>query len=48
MLLIAFLLVIAFVLSRPNIRKALPFESVLAVGVVGTVCVVLFQVGRLS
>lgn len=48
MVLIGLLLVVAFLLSRPRVRQAVPFESLLAVGVVGSLCVVLFQIGRLS
>lgn len=42
------LLVIAFILSRGLTRDAFPFESLLAVGLVGVTCVVLFQMGRLG
>ena len=48
MLLIGLLALIAFFLSRTLTRRALPFESMLAIGVVGIVCLALFQTGRLS
>lgn len=48
MILIGLLLAIAFVLSRGVTRRAFPFESALAVGILSLTCVVLFQIGRLS
>jgi hypothetical protein len=47
-ILIGLLLVIAFALSRPVTKRALPLESLLAFGTLGVACVVLFQIGRLS
>lgn len=46
--LIGLLLLVGFILSRPALRQALPFESLLAVGIVGVLAVALFQMGRLS
>lgn len=48
MVLIGLLLVVAFLLSRPVTRLAVPFESLLAVGTLGVVTLALFQMGRLS
>lgn len=48
MVLIGLLLLVAFVLSLPMTRRALPFESLLAVGTLGVVTLALFQMGRLS
>ncbi len=48
MLLIGFLIAIAFTLSSKAFRWAVPFESMAAVGIVASVCVALFQAGRLG
>ena len=48
MVLIGFLLTIGFLLSQNVTRRVLPFESLIAFVVLGTTCVVLFQIGRLS
>jgi hypothetical protein len=48
MVFIGLVLAIAFGLSLPATRRMLPFESFLAVVVVGGSCIALFQLGRLS
>lgn len=47
MLLIGALVALAWVFSSKTIRDALPFESLLAILVVGLLCVGLFEMGRL-
>lgn len=48
MVLIGLLLVAGFLLSRPAVQRALPFESLLAVGGAGALIVVLFELDRLA
>ena len=48
MVFIGLLLLTGFLLSRATLRRAIPFESLLAIGVVGALSVFLFQIGRLS
>ncbi len=48
MLLVAVLVVVAIFLSGRNLRKALPFESLLAVGATALVTLTLFEIDRLS
>lgn len=48
MFLIAILVAVAALASGRLLRAVLPFESLLAVGVVTIICAGLFQIGRLS
>ncbi len=48
MTLIIVLVLFGLALAWTPLRKALPFESLLAVGMTGIACVVLFQMGKLG
>jgi hypothetical protein len=48
LLLIGLLVLLALVLSSAGVRRALPFESLLALGTVAVITLALFQTGRLG
>ncbi|MGE0600083.1 MAG: hypothetical protein AB7J35_09540 [Dehalococcoidia bacterium] len=48
MLLIGLLVAVALALSSRVFRWAVPFESLSAIGIVGVICLALFQAGKLG